>query len=67
MTEGRYYTQDINDANMRDLKREVKALEQRRGRLVAIVDEEMGGIVAYGIGEDNSADIVKALQQTSTS
>lgn len=62
--DAQFYTHDINDQNLGDLRDEITALDERRGRLVGIVDEEAGGIIAYAIGEDHAARVVAALNKT---
>lgn len=62
MPEPRFYTHDLNDQNLFDLRNEVTALNRNEGRLVGIVDEQDGGIIAYAIGEDHAAAIVTALR-----
>lgn len=58
-----FYTHDINEANLVDLHREIADLEAHRGRLVGVVSEEDGGIIAYAIGEDHAATITNALNR----
>lgn len=59
--EPRFYTHDLIDVNLDDLDRELADLRAHRGRMVGIVDEEAGGIIAYALGEDAAAQIANAL------
>lgn len=52
----RHWTQDMTDLNDHDLR---EAIDM--GQMVAICDEEAGGIIAYAIGYDHADRIVEAL------
>lgn len=61
MTDEPFYTHDLIESNVGDLKREIAALEAHRGRMVAIVSEDDGGIIAYALSEEFAAEIVRGL------
>lgn len=62
--EPRFDTMDLIDSNVEDLRREIDDLDHHRGRLVAIIDEEAGGIIAYAIGDDHAALLAKAANRS---
>lgn len=64
MEEDPFYVHDIHTENITDLKREVSDLDAHKGRLLGVVSDEQGGIIAYAIGEDNANRIVDALNNT---
>lgn len=63
--EPRFTTMDLIDQNVVDLASEVDALNNKRGRMVAVVDDEAGGIIAYAIGENHASMIVETLNARS--
>lgn len=62
--EPRYYAMDLIPENVTDLADEVTAMREKRGRLLGLVDNVDGGIIAYVLGEGLTADLVTALNRT---
>lgn len=67
--EPRYTRQDLDTGNLADLGHDLAAnlrAEYERSTcshpLYGIVDEDAGGIIAYAIGEDNAAELARALE-----
>lgn len=62
--EPRYYSMDLIEQNVTDLADEVAAMREKRGRLLGLVDDVEGGIIAYVLGESLTTQLVTTLNRT---
>lgn len=62
--EPRYYSMDLIEQNVTDLADEVAAMREKRGRLLGLVDDVEGGIIAYVLGEGLTTQLVTTLNRT---
>lgn len=60
----RYYAMDLIAENVTDLADEVVAMREKRGRLLGLVDDVEGGIIAYVLGESLTTQLVTTLNRT---